>query len=368
MEPRSIITCVAELEDRTPNTGTEPEALDLGVDHQRAVLHVLIGIAIPAGLAFALLNFFRGHYGLAAAECIFSLAALLAWKRVKTTEHAHLITTIFAIPLILLISYAFFLPSSSPTMSVWVFTVPILAYSSLGERRGFLISGFFYLIVGSHFFYRYGDQAEYQNASAMLNIGFCSLAVWGFVHAYEKARNQSQLNLSRLVVTDPLTGLNNRLGLETVFESRKSLSGQQGLIMGLFMVDLDFFKTINDTYGHDCGDEVLKSVARTLKSTVREEDCVVRMGGEEFCLIVPRIGRAQMIRTAEALRERIQYLEIDFAGERIRVTVSIGAVMMDDSFASLHGMLSEADKRLYMAKNQGRNRVVFDSAEQLVSA
>lgn len=274
----------------------------------------------------------------------------------------------FTIPIFAIVSYAIFLPAASVTMFAWVYVIPVLAYSALGEKFGFHLSMAFYLSVGVQYVLRFGNNVQYQDPAAVLNVIVCSLSIWGFVHAYEKARNLSQAKLANLAVTDPLTGLNNRLGLESIFERRKEVSDEAGLAMGLIMVDLDLFKLINDTYGHDRGDEVLMRVAKSLKQSVREEDVVFRMGGEEFCLVVPRMGKQQLLKTAEAIRERVQSISFDFNGERVVVTCSVGAVIMGEQFDDLEGMLVEADRRLYRAKENGRNQVVFEQGSELLRA
>ena len=131
-------------------------------------------------------------------------------------------------------------------------------------------------------------------------------------------------------------------------------------MMGLIMIDLDFFKNINDTHGHDCGDEVLCRVAEVLKYSVRADDVAIRMGGEEFCLVMVCKDKAQLLNTADVLRERIQSLDIQFAGQSVPVTCSVGAVVMCAEHRDLSEMLVEADRRLYRAKDNGRNQVIFE--------
>lgn len=363
-QSRSVPSKLGERR-KSGRSGKDPGSLEQDLSHQRAVLEVLLSLAMPAGVLFSIINYFRGMHVLALGELLFTVASLVLITRVHSIKRPRLVVICFAIPILAIVSYAIYMPTASVTMFAWVYVIPVLAYSALGERQGFYISLAFYLSVGAQYIIRFGDNVRFQDPAAVLNVIVCSLAIWGFVHAYEKARNVSQAKLSNLAVTDPLTGLNNRLGLESIFERRKEISDEVGLAMGLIMVDLDLFKLINDTYGHDRGDEVLKRVAQSLKQSVREEDVVFRMGGEEFCLMVPRMGRPQLLKTAEAIRERIQSISFEFNGERVVVTCSVGAVIMGDQFTDLEQMLLEADRRLYRAKENGRNQVVFDEASDL---
>ena len=346
----------------------DPDSLEQDLDHQRAVLKVMMSLAVPAGIMFSLINYYRGYPVLAFGELLFSVVSILMIPRLSKIKRPRLVVACFTIPIFAIVSYAIFLPAASVTMFAWVYVLPVIAYSALGEKHGLYLSTAFYLSVGVQYVLRFGDNEVYQDPAAVLNVVVCSLSIWGFVHAYEKSRNMSQAKLANLAVTDPLTGLNNRLGLESIFERRKEISDEEGLAMGLIMVDLDLFKLINDTYGHDRGDEVLKRVAQSLKQSVREEDVVFRMGGEEFCLVVPRMGRQQLLNTAEAIRERVQSISFEFNGERVVVTCSVGAVIMGEQFDNLEGMLVEADRRLYRAKENGRNQVVFEKESELLKA
>ena len=346
----------------------DSDNLEQELIHQRAVLKVLLSLAVPAGIMFSMINYYRGHNLLAFGELLFSIVSILMMPRLNRIKQPRLVVACFTIPIFAIVSYAIFLPAASVTMFAWVYVIPVIAYSALGEKHGFYLSAAFYTSVGVQYTLKFGNNVQYQDPAAVLNVIVCSLSIWGFVHAYEKSRNLSQTKLANLAVTDPLTGLNNRLGLESIFERRKEVSDEEGLVMGLMMVDLDLFKLINDTYGHDRGDEVLRKVALSLKQSVREEDVVFRMGGEEFCLVVPRMGIPQLQRTAEAIRERVQSISFEFNDERVVVTCSIGAVIMGEEFSDLEGMLVEADKRLYRAKENGRNQVVFDESLELYAA
>lgn len=347
-----------DAENPQKHSSVEPVKVDFDLLHQRAVLQVLLALLIPGGMLFALSNMIKGVYSLAAIELCFSLAASLLWKPVKTIKNPQRMVLIIIFPMFATVCYAIFLPSSSLAMLAWVYTIPVLAYSALGARTGFLVSSIFYLMVGIHLLMRYGPDSAYHDFNALLNLVVCAVGIWAFVHAYERARDTSQRLLTGMAITDPLTGLKNRLDLASSFQRKCERSAEQGLTVGVIMVDLDFFKLINDSHGHSGGDEVLRRVAAALTRAVRVDDLVFRVGGEEFCLVVPRIGEVQLKRTAEALRERIQNLDIVLDGKRIRVTGSLGAVMMCEQFSDLPQLLVEADKRLYAAKHQGRNRAV----------
>jgi diguanylate cyclase (GGDEF)-like protein len=125
------------------------------------------------------------------------------------------------------------------------------------------------------------------------------------------------------------------------------------------MLDIDHFKKINDTYGHKCGDLVLKKLAATCQQVLREVDIIGRIGGEEFAILLPETDKEQAIEVAERLREAIGNAEVAIEnGRPVRFTASIGVTSLTGEDKNMDVLLNIADKALYQAKNAGRNKVV----------
>ena len=160
--------------------------------------------------------------------------------------------------------------------------------------------------------------------------------------------------------TDPLTGLFNRRSILTQLRREQDRSVQQGLPMAVVMLDLDHFKQINDTWGHEAGDYVLIAAADVLQKAVRQNDRVGRYGGEEFLLVLPGADAEGARRLAERCRQQLDTLEVLLSdGRRVRVSASMGLYCNEkDRAANVDAMLRRADKALYAAKQAGRNRVV----------
>jgi len=160
--------------------------------------------------------------------------------------------------------------------------------------------------------------------------------------------------------TDPLTGLFNRRSILTQLKREQDRSSEQGLPMAVVMLDLDHFKQINDTWGHEAGDYVLIASADVLQKTVRQNDRVGRYGGEEFLLVLPGTDGEGARRIAERCRQQIEALDVLLSdGRRVRVSASMGLYCNDkDRTAGIETLLRRADKALYIAKQEGRNRVV----------
>lgn len=165
--------------------------------------------------------------------------------------------------------------------------------------------------------------------------------------------------LARLSLTDPLTGLHNRRALFDHLERQSSRLQRSGGSLSCILLDIDHFKVINDSYGHDCGDQVLIGFARVLREGVRRYDFVARHGGEEF-LIVSECGEDTAAGAAERIRARISDLPFSTQGASFTVTVSAGVA--DQEFPSpqqdAYDLIRRADAALYAAKGTGRNRVV----------
>jgi len=166
-----------------------------------------------------------------------------------------------------------------------------------------------------------------------------------------------------LAVTDPLTGLHNRRYMETHLKALAEQSVAGGRPLTVVLADIDNFKAVNDTFGHDAGDRVLREFAGRLRRNTRSIDLACRMGGEEFVIIMPDTGLEGACQVAERLRECIAAepfrANVD---AQLTVTASVGVATLYGDQQSLEDLLKRADQALYVAKRGGRNRVVADAA------
>jgi len=167
-----------------------------------------------------------------------------------------------------------------------------------------------------------------------------------------------------MAITDPLTGLFNRRYMETHVETLVQRSASRGKPLSVLILDIDYFKSINDTFGHDAGDEVLREFADRLKKSIRGIDLACRYGGEEFVVVMPDTDLGVAALVAERIRRRIagEPFPIGEGGRPLEVTISVGIAARigpDDDAAQI---LKRADEALYRAKRDGRNRVAADAA------
>ena len=179
----------------------------------------------------------------------------------------------------------------------------------------------------------------------------------------DRLRHNVQLSLE-MAITDQLTGLHNRRYMSSHLENLLSQARKSGKPLAFVMMDIDFFKSVNDNHGHDIGDEVLQEFARRISANIRGIDLACRFGGEEFVVVMPDTDVAFAYSVAERLRKSIETtpIQISRAPGRLSVTVSIGIAGLESDNDSAEALLHRADQALYRAKNSGRNRVVADAA------
>jgi two-component system cell cycle response regulator len=179
----------------------------------------------------------------------------------------------------------------------------------------------------------------------------------------DRLRENFQISLE-MAVTDSLTGLYNRRYMESHLTSLLSRAVAGAKPLSLLIVDIDFFKAINDTHGHDVGDEVLREFATRLATNVRGIDLGCRYGGEEFVVVMPDTDISFAYMVAERLRQQVAEVpfEVPNLSDPISVTVSIGITCIDGPHDNAASLLKRADEALYRAKNEGRNRVIAEAA------
>jgi two-component system, cell cycle response regulator len=179
----------------------------------------------------------------------------------------------------------------------------------------------------------------------------------------ERLRDNVQLSIE-MAITDGLTGLHNRRYMESHLATLVEQASARGKPLTVLVLDIDYFKAVNDTYGHDAGDDVLREFAIRVRKSIRGIDLACRYGGEEFVIVMPETDMAVAATVAERLRRRIatEPFPIEQGARAIAVTISIGLAAIDGSDDSSAAILRRADQALYRAKRDGRNRVVADAA------
>jgi len=215
-----------------------------------------------------------------------------------------------------------------------------------------------------------GEQAIQQGAQEYLNKNELSGRMLARIIKYAIKRKKMDEKLETLALTDPLTGLYNRRyfferGWNEYVRARRYQHH-----LAVIMLDLDFFKQINDKYGHACGDMVLMRVAKLFSQTLRDVDLVARFGGEEFIILIPETDKVGVDFVAQRIRQEIYDTPMEHNGKNFNITASLGIALIEDVVGDFETMINQADIALYYAKENGRNRVeLYDLnvASQIIS-
>ena len=167
-----------------------------------------------------------------------------------------------------------------------------------------------------------------------------------------------QQELERISATDSLTGIYNRRHMEQKIQEEYSGYQRTGSEFALILADIDYFKNINDVFGHDCGDNLLKLIVNDISSTVRANDTVARWGGEEFLLLLPVTNKDHAVKLAERIRKTVEGKKYDTGIKLVSATLTMGVsvVRLGDT---PDGMIKRADLALYHGKRKSRNCVIL---------
>lgn len=235
-------------------------------------------------------------------------------------------------------------------MIIWIFSLSglRLVHSLITSIIVFFIGGF-----GAYFLY------QNQIDQLIIHITWMSVSmIFGFsggllLQEAQKSTFSKQVELEKLATTDRLTGLYNRLKLDTILNNELQRALRYKYKLGLMIIDIDYFKSVNDTYGHQVGDEVLIKLSNAIKKSMRKSDTMFRWGGEEFIVIALEVNEKSLSQIAQNLREVVEKLDFEKVGKK---TISIGTTLSIDE-DNLHSIVQRADKALYEAKQAGRNCV-----------
>jgi diguanylate cyclase (GGDEF)-like protein len=183
----------------------------------------------------------------------------------------------------------------------------------------------------------------------------------------ETTLKENQTKLEALTITDALTGINNRQYFDQALDVQWDLASRSQSNLSILFLDLDFFKKINDKYGHLIGDKALCHAANLFKETTkRKSDMIARYGGEEFAIILASTPHKDAINLAETIRRKLEETPLLLGERTIKMTVSIGVnTTIPSNIQNCIGFLDEADQALYEAKESGRNKIVSSISKDI---
>jgi len=227
---------------------------------------------------------------------------------------------------------------------------------------GILILLFIFGYLG---FYLMKRNSHYSKPEMLVPLIFFFGAVFVLLVCLLAYRTTKELKrvviLEHETLTDPLLGISNRRCLDRRLHDEVLRSQRHQLFFSLLMVDIDHFKKVNDTWGHQIGDLVLQHLVETLGGTLRQTDLIARFGGEEFVIMLPHTPEPESYKLAERLRRNVEktplIVTVEGRPQELRITISIGSACLKDH-DTVFDLLERADKAMYRAKQDGRNRVV----------
>ncbi|GAA3963937.1 diguanylate cyclase [Allohahella marinimesophila] len=265
----------------------------------------------------------------------------------------------------------FFLENPQARSSILLIIFIPLVYGILGLRRqqfiriGILNFLFCILLIGSLWWLRpaYVDlRIEAVQLTALLVVIGQLILIGGYISELRNRLKKNNIQLEEaletiqeMASTDELTGLSNRRALMEKIEQEFSRCTRGGPGFSVCLIDVDFFKRINDTFGHHAGDQVLRELAQMMKDCLRKIDCVGRFGGEEFLLVLPQTALEGAVMKAERLRQAVEGMRFDSIEQGLTITISIGVAQYDCN-ENFEQTIARADTALYAAKNRGRNQ------------
>lgn len=240
-----------------------------------------------------------------------------------------------------------------------------------GRRAGIVQLGSLGVALASHvvgfFFLPIEDPVGLALSTAPMIVPAYLVAVliMGSMMQRETRAIERESTLATEALTDPLTGLANRRAYRAVIGDLFADLPRNPASFSLLVVDIDHFKRVNDTHGHETGDDVLKIVSRTMRAGLKPDDFLFRCGGEEFCLILLDTDSRSARHVAEEVCEAVRAIRLVIDGQPLALSVSIGCAVASSRSRSAAALYAEADAALYAAKRRGRDRVAFASdAEQ----
>jgi diguanylate cyclase (GGDEF)-like protein len=247
---------------------------------------------------------------------------------------------------------------------LWFYTNIPCVFILLGQRPGWVVTGLTmvgFLVGNQHLDQPYSSNAVATGFLAMAYMGVSFHAYVDRSMSYFKRMRDYNAQLHDLASHDPLTRVLNAGAYYRACDQQIHASQRANQPFAVLFIDLDHFKSINDTYGHAVGDDVLRAVAQTLQANVRRSDVVGRIGGEEFSVFLPntQVKGAELL--AENLRVAIESIHIEVDGVRLKITASIGVAAKRFDEETMQAIQQHADQAMYEAKRGGRNRVsTFD--------
>ena len=341
-----------------PGSDSNAAVDDLQDVGQRSLIRMIFASTGLTLGVFCALQFMAGNYLFASFELV-ATATLLwgAWRIVRVRNLLPWIY-LYLVPTFSFLLYIIVIPNASKTAFVWVYSIPVLSYLLLGLKRGSLLSLPFVIGACLLYLYTYPVQRDAESLIDLGNAVFCGVMILVFVYLYEARRATAYQKLQHMARTDALTGVASRGSFQQSLEQsiREAKRSQAKLV--LVVLDIDYFKAVNDQYGHDAGDQALRHICNSLSHRLRSTDTLGRLGGEEFGLLLRNTDGRGAEPLVENLRAQLCSQPMRYGSQDIPLSATFGLAEWPADGSNAEQLYRCADQRLYRGKEQGRNCVV----------
>lgn len=303
----------------------------------------------------AVFHYYEDDKAMFIFETLLATGGLLNLLLLKLFGNVKLAENFILVGMLLLVIAIFINGGYENTGIYWIYTFPLLSFFIKGNREGFVWNLGLIAVVCLLVYLDYRNVVPIAYSYVEIRQSLLAyVIVMILAYIFEDALLRSYNKVSKMAVTDQLTGLYNRHYIFRKLSEEVKRARRYRENLCVILIDIDNFKSINDRFGHDVGDAVLKKVAEILRCNVREIDTVGRLGGEEFIIICPRTNIVGGRILGEKIRAVVENLR---EGNIPRITVSVG-VGAFSSFDTPHELIKKADVALYRAKKSGKNKVV----------
>ncbi len=322
-------------------------------------------------ILFGMENFRQGNAELALVVFGAAIISGVNYLFLCRTGKHQVSSIVIVLMMTLLCLYLLCTGGNASTGPLWMFVLPALIFYILGLFRGAIFLGALLVLVAFILFVPENGFLQTEYPAAFLGrfvAALLSVSLLAFVYEYTREDDRRELlalsrRLDRLSRRDELTGIANRRDMFERLRHELERLERSGSLFSILLADIDNFKEVNDSHGHECGDFCLQEVARIFTASTQKRDSVARWGGEEFLVFLPETSGEQALKTAERLRRTILEHTFSYQGISIPLTISIGVAEYVPG-QSLNQLINRADKYLYLAKRNGRNRVEYDQSRQ----
>lgn len=309
---------------------------------------------------FGMNALYESMYILAFALLSISFILIVNYFFLKFSHKKEIASYVISTLFFILFSYLVYTGGLDNTGPLWIYPLPMIIMFLLGFRKGILYMALFFIVI---IFILFGLENTLYPYDFKLRIVLSLLLVTFLASVYEYLRERAFERMNTLSQQleeashhDHLTQVYNRRGIHKELENACTHYNTDNKNFSLIICDIDYFKKINDNYGHIAGDEVLKKVASEIKSIIRKDDVLARWGGEEFLVLLLNATMEAAYEVGEKIRKSIENTSFTYDKHTIAMTVSIGVAEKDNELP-ISDIISQADTHMYKAKKEGRNTV-----------